>query len=89
MAHITRTRTQRRRGHCKAYQLITPCGIDEEGRGIGNVREEVRGRGGPRHGPHLTSEEVLVQQFGEVMGMQVEYSHETVEAMLQRWDDGG
>ena len=78
----------------RAYDAITPCGIEaggEEGRGVGNVRAEVEGEeGGGDLGPQPMERvrRVVVEQFGEVMGFDVQHCTEPVDVMLDRWDRG-
>ena len=73
----------------RAYDPITPCGISDVGRGVGNVRAELEREGGtwPEDGMARTRA-VVVEQFGQVMGFDVRWSDEPLEPRLQRWDEG-
>ena len=72
----------------RVYEPITPCGIDEVGRTVGNVRDEWE-----REGRHWMDDgyervrEAVVRELGEVLGMECRVETESVESVLQRWDE--
>lgn len=94
------------------YDDITPCGIEEAGRTVGNVRDEWEGEGrvwGEASGGSSGSSgsgsgsgtgiggsvvcgygdvrEAVVRELGVVFGMQCVLESESVDSVLQRWDE--
>ena len=70
------------------YDAITPCGIDEPGRTVGTVRDEWEAEGRQwEAGGYEVVREAVVRELGAVMGMECSLETESVESVLQRWDE--
>ena len=71
------------------YAHITPCGIDETGRSVGNVRAEweAEGRAWEEADGYARVREAVVRELGEVFGMECQLETESVDSVLQRWDE--
>lgn len=76
------------------YELITPCGIEEAGRSVGSVREEWEaegrqwvGAGEGEVGGYGMVREAVVRELGVQLGMECRVEEESVESVLQRWDE--
>ena len=73
------------------YAAITPCGIEESGRTVGNVREEweregrVWGSGGGCD--YEVVRESVIRELGAGFGMECVMETESVDIVLQRWDE--
>ena len=71
------------------YAHITPCGIDDSARSVGNVRAEweAEGRHWDERAGYDTVREAVVRELGDVFGMECRLEAESVESVLQRWDE--
>ena len=70
------------------YAAITPCGIDEAGRTVGNVRAEWEAEGHvwPTDG-YQRVQEAVVRELAAELDMECHIEAESVDSVLQRWDE--
>jgi lipoate-protein ligase B len=77
----------------QAYDSIVPCGIQEEGRAVGNIRVEVE-HGGEQTAHSLQwgdagmqrAQQAVAEEISHAFGYELQWSEESVESLLARWD---